>query len=131
MPSRATTFGNLSEAIGPDAARTLLAFFDGQQPTLYVPGCYHPGHLLERILGQSAFLRLIAARGDETIMLVHARMEPERRAGAVYRGMRAGLSTREIAEQIGCSYRRVRQIETAIRAGAPLTAIARADGVTA
>jgi len=132
MPSsRATSFSNLAAAIGPDAARTLLAFFDGQQPTLYVPGCYHAGHLLERILGQFAFLRLVACYGGETFSLVNATMDAERRVGAVYRGMRAGLTTRQIAEQEGISYRRVRQIEVAIRGDGPLTSHARAEAVTA
>ena len=127
MPSRQTSFNSLAAAIGPDAARTLLAFFDGQQPTLYVPGCYHAGHLLERILGQFAFLRLVANFGGETIMLVNASIDAERRVGAVYRGMRAGLTTAQISGQLGITYRRVRQIEVAIRAGGPLTALARSD----
>ena len=129
--SRVATISNLTEAIGIEGALTLVVFFRGQ-PTLYVPGCYHAGHLLERILGESAFLRMIANYGGETIMLVHASMDAERRAGAVYRGMRSGKSTQQIADEIGITFRRVRQIEAAIRGDGPLTALARnGDGATA
>ncbi len=121
--SRTTAFCNLAEAIGLEAALVLVAFAGGS--TVYAPEKYHVDHLLERVLGETAFLRLVAFAGGETLCLPQAGMEPERRVGAVYRGMRAGLSTRQIADGLGCTYRRVRQIEVAIRNGAPLTALAR------
>jgi hypothetical protein len=127
--SRVATLSHLVEAIGLEGALTLAAFAGGR--TLYVPECYRPGHLLERLLGEEIFLRMIAAHGGETVMFVHARMDAERRVGAVYRGMRAGLSTQQIADQLGISYRRVRQIEVAIRGDGPLTSLARAEAVTA
>lgn len=127
MPtSRTTTFSALAAAIGPDGALALVAFCDGQ-PTLYVPGCYRAGHLLERLLGEDGFLRMIAAYGGETVCIPQARMDAERRLGAVYRGMRAGKTTGQIADQLGVTYRRVRQLETAIRGSGPLTVLAR-DG---
>lgn len=109
---------------------TLAAFAGGR--TLYVPEKHRPGHLLERLLGEETFLRMIAAHGGETVMFVHARMDAERRLGVVLRGMRAGLTTKQIAAEIGISYRRVRQIEVAIRSGGPLTVLARRnDGQSA
>ncbi len=127
--SRVTTLSNLVAAIGLEGALTLVAFAGGR--TLYVPESYRRGHLLERLLGEETFLRMIAAHGGETVMFAHARMDAERRVGAVYRGMRAGMSTRQIAGQLGISYRRVRQIEVAIRGDGPLTSLARAEAVTA
>lgn len=127
--SRVATISNLTEAIGLEGALTLAAFAGGR--TLYVPERYRPDHLLERLLGEETFLRMIAAHGGETVMFVHARMDAERRVGAVYRGMRAGLTTKQIAAEIGISYRRVRQIEVAIRGDGPLTALARGDSKTA
>lgn len=123
--SRTTAFSALVKAIGLNGALALVAFCDGQ-PTLYVPGCYRSGHLLERVLGEDGFLRLIASYGGETICVPRVHMDAERRLGAVYRGMRAGLSTRQIADQLGITFRRVRQIEVAIRGSGPLTDLARA-----
>lgn len=114
----------LVESIGIECALVLVAFFDGV-PTMYAPEHYRSGHILERVIGEGAFLRLIADFGGETIMLPHPRFDAERRLGAVYRGMRDGLTTRQIAEQIGISYRRVRQIEVAIKAEGALTTAAR------
>jgi hypothetical protein len=122
--SKFLQFERLAEAVGPGAALSLVAFYDGL-PTVYVPGIYRPGHLLERVLGEAGFLRMVAAFGGETVCLPRARLEAERRAGAVYRGMRNGLSTAAIADQTGITRRRVRQIETAIKGGEPLTAAAR------
>lgn len=114
----------LVESIGIECAMVLVAFFDGV-PTMYVPERYRSGHILVRVIGEVAFLRLIADFGGETIMLPHPRFDAERRLGAVYRGMRDGLTTRQIAEQLGISYRRVRQIEVAIKAEGALTTAAR------
>lgn len=114
----------LVESIGIGSALALVAFFDGVR-TAYIPERYLSGHILERVVGEVAFLRLIADFGGETIMVPRPKFDAERRLGAVYRGMRDGLTTRQIAKQIGISYRRVRQIEVAIKAGSPLTTHAR------
>ena len=123
MP-RQVQLARLVDAVGPNAGLTLVAFF-GDRPTVYVPGQYRPGHLLERVLGEDGFLRLVANFGGETITLPRAHFDAERRLGAVYRGMKAGLTTRQIAAAVGISYRRVRQIEVAIKSGEPLTESAR------
>ena len=121
--SRHAKFTRLAESIGVDAALTLAAFFRGQ-PTLYVPEFHRCGHLIECVVGQPAFLRLIAAYGGETICLPKVCTEAEQRAGAVYRALLKGQSTAEIAALLGISQRRCRQIEVAIGAGGPLTALA-------
>lgn len=126
--SRFATISNLIEAIGIDGALTLVAFAGGR--TLYVPERYRPDHLLERLLGEAVFLRLIAFVGGETLCVPQAGMDPERRLGAVLRGMRSGQTTQQIADQLGITFRRVRQIEVAIRTGGPLTALAKKDGAT-
>ncbi len=125
MPSFHVEFTRLAEGIGIDAALTLVAFCDGA-PTLYIPGFYRAGHILERVLGDAGFLHLIASFGGETICMPRLNLDAERRIGAVYRGMKAGQSTRKIADGLGISYRRVRQIEVAIKSGQPLTTTARA-----
>lgn len=124
MPSRHVEFTRLAEAIGIDTALALVGFCDGT-PTLYVPGFYRAGHILERVLGDAGFMRLIASFGGETICMPRLSLDAERRLGAVYRGMKAGQSTRQIADRIGVSYRRIRQIEVAIKSGGPLTVTAR------
>jgi hypothetical protein len=121
--SRVATLASLVQAIGLEPALVLVAWAGGK--TVFVPEKYRAGHLLERVLGESAFLGLIAGYGGETLSLTQSTMDPERRLGAVMRGMRAGLTTRQIADQIGVTFRRVRQIETAIKAGGPLTPLAR------
>lgn len=130
MPSRQVMLSRLVESVGLGSALALAAFFDGVR-TMYVPERYRSGHILERVLGEVAFLRLIADFGGETVMVPRPHFDAERRLGAVYRGMRAGLTTAQIAEQLGITYRRVRQIEVAILAGGPLTALARSDSGTA
>lgn len=124
MPSRHVEFARLVECIGLQPALALVAFCDGAR-TLYVPGCYRAGHILERVVGESSFLSLIAGFGGETIAMPSVRMDAERRLGTVYRGMRDGMTTQQIADQIGISYRRVRQIEVSIKAGGLLTTAAR------
>lgn len=123
MP-RQVQLARLVDAVGPDAGLTLVAFF-GDRPTFYCPERYRPGHLLERVLGTDGFLRLVVSFGGETVMLPRARFEAERRLGAVYRGLRDGLTARQIADRLGISYRRVRQLELAIRGDGPLTESAR------
>jgi hypothetical protein len=114
----------LVESVGLGPALAFAAFFDGVR-TAYIPEHYRSGHILERVLGEVAFLRLIADFGGETVMVPRPHFDAERRLGAVYRGMRDSLTTKQIAEQIGISYRRVRQIEVAIKAGGTLTTAAR------
>ena len=124
MPSRQVQLARLVDSLGIEAALVLVAFF-GDRPTFYCPERYHAGHILERVLGEYGFLRLIAAHGGETVEIPRARFEAERRLGAVYRGLRDGLTARQIADRLGISYRRVRQIEVAIKSGGPLTTTAR------
>ncbi len=123
MPSR-LEFTRLAEAIGINAALALVAFCDGA-PTIYAPAQYRKNHILERVLGEDGFLRLIASFGGETVCMPRLAVDAERRLGAVYRGMRDGLTTRQIADRLGISYRRVRQIEVAIKGTGPLTTTAR------
>ena len=126
MPSsHHVEFTRLAEGIGIDAALTLVGFFDGM-PTAYIPGYRRAGHILERVLGEAGFLRLIASFGGETLSMPSLNLDAERRLGAVYRGMKAGQSTRQIADRLGVSFRRVRQLEVAIKSGGPLTVTAKA-----
>jgi hypothetical protein len=126
MPSpRLSAFSALAEAIGPDAALELVGFAGGH--TLYAPEKYTPGHLLERVIGEAGFLRLISSYGGETLTIPQTRIDAARRIGAVYRGSRTGLTTRQIASELGITFRRVRQLEVAIKAGGPLTPLARSQ----
>jgi hypothetical protein len=108
MPAE-SAFANLAEEIGADNALRLIAFA-GDRPTLYAPEHYRPGHILEHVLGEDGFLRLIAARGGETISLPGVAMAPARRLGIVHRGLRRGLPLAAIAAEAGCTPRRVKQI---------------------
>lgn len=114
----------LSDAIGPIPAMVLGAFFEASE-SVYVPEHYQPGHILERILGEHAFLRLIASYGGETLSLPAMRFDAERRMGLVYRLSRRGLNRHEIAELTGLCWQRIKQIEASISSGKPLTQIAR------
>jgi hypothetical protein len=114
----------LTECLGIEGALSLVAFYDGV-PTMYVPECYRAGHLLERVVGEDGFLALIANFGGETVGIPRAHFDPERRIGAVYRALRGGLTTSQIAGKLGISPRRVRQIAVEIEAGRPLTIAAR------
>ena len=103
---------------------TLCAFCESSV-NLYVPGLYLPGHMLERVLGESAYLALIANFGGETIFPPAMRFEQERRLGLIYRLTRRGLSNSEIAERTEIGSPRIRQIQAAIAGGKPLTQLAR------
>jgi hypothetical protein len=117
-------FEQLANAIGALPALTLCAFCESSV-NLYVPGLYQPGHMLERVLGESAYLALIANFGGETIFPPAMRFEQERRLGLIYRLTRRGLSNSEIAERTEIGSPRIRQIQAAIASGKPLTQLAR------
>jgi hypothetical protein len=121
---RTVALERLAECLGLERALVLTAFFSGR-PTFYVPEKFHQGHLLGRVVGEDGFLALIRDFGGETVELPQANFQPEIRLGLVYRGMKAGQTTHQIADQIGISWRRVRQIERLIESGQALTAAAK------
>lgn len=121
---RTVALERLAESLGIERALALVAFYDGK-PTAYIPDRYRHGHILERVVGEAGFLSLVAHFGGETIEIPKVRFEPERRLGAVYRAKKAGRTTREIADELAISWRRVRQIELLIESGGPLTPAAR------
>ncbi len=114
----------LSEQIGVTKALSLLAFFENTR-TIYVPGYYEAGHLLERIVGTEAFLKLIASFGYETISLPAARFNRERRTGLVFDLHRRGTKISDIALIVRISERRVYQLVDLIESSQPLTPSAR------
>lgn len=117
-------FQDLADAIGALPAMTLCAFCESSA-SLYVPNFHQPGHMLERVLGESAYLQLIAHFGGETICLPAMRFEQERRLGLIYRLTRRGLSNYEIAKRTDIGSPRILQVQAAIASGKPLTQLAR------
>lgn len=105
-------------------ALTLCAFQE-HSLNLYVPERYLPGHMLERVLGESAFLRLIANYGGETVTIPRVRLDKVRRLGHIYRMTRRGLQIEQIAQELGITPQRVNQVQADLAGAAPLTHLAR------
>jgi hypothetical protein len=123
-------FSELANAIGALPALTLCAFNESSL-SLYVPERYIPGHLLERVLGQSAFLDLIRAFGSETIFPPSMHLNEVRRTGLICQLTRRGLSSQQIAALTDIGPARVRQVQIAFLNGAPMTQLARAENMKA
>lgn len=122
-------FDRLAQEIGPLHAMTLCAFHrghgGGSNDALYVPGFYTQGHLIERVIGQAAFLRLIAGFGGESIVFPTMLLNSTRVLGEVRRRTQRGASTQEIANALGRSYRNIRRIQVELTKTGPLTDLAR------
>lgn len=123
-------FTRLADAIGAMPAMVLCAFCESSL-SLYVPERYIPGHLLERVLGESAYLALIANYGGETIFLPSMHLTEVRRAGLICQLTRRGLSSQQIAALTDIGPARVRQVQIAFLNGAPMTQLARSENTKA
>lgn len=95
--------------------------FASESESFYIPECYSSGHVLERLLGEAAFLGLIANFGGETIQAPSMRLDNVRNIGKVYRLSRQGLSAREIEARSGLGYRNIKYIQQRIERGHPLS----------
>ena len=123
-------FTRLADAIGAMPAMVLCAFCESIL-SLYVPARHIPGHLLERVLGESAFLDLIRNYGGETIFLPSMRLDEVRRTGLICQFSRRGFSSSQIAALTDIGPARVRQVQIAFLNGAPMTQLARAENMKA
>lgn len=121
-----TMFLKISDAIGPLPAMVFCAFASAKK-TFYVPESYIPGHVLERLLGEDAFLSMIANFGGETIMAPSMRLDEVRNLGIVYTLTRRGLSAQEIESQTGLQYRNIKLLQQRIKSNRPLTELAAAS----
>lgn len=118
-----TAFLRLSDAIGPVPALVFCAFASAAK-TFYVPETYIAGHILERLLGEDSFLKMIANFGGETIMIPAMRLDEIRHLGLVYRMSKRGYTAQQIEQGSGLAYRNIRLIQAKIKSGRPLTKLA-------
>lgn len=95
--------------------------FASESKSFYIPEAYTPGHVLVRLLGEDAFLGLIANFGGETICVPSMRLDNIRNLGKVYRLSRQGLSAREIEAVSGLGYRNIKYIQARIESNQPLS----------
>ena len=114
-----TFFERLAETIGPTPAMTLCAFASAR-PTLYIPDNYTAGHILERLLGENAFLSLVANFGGETFTPPAMMLQPVRALGKVYALTRAGLTAQQIADPTGLGYRNIKHLQKRLASNEPL-----------
>lgn len=109
-------FERLAEAVGPGAALKICAFY-GQGPcSLYVPESLPKTHRLSNLIGEEAFLWLIASFGGQTIFVPRLScLDTLRRAGAIAKLTLHGVPASVIADSVNLSERRVKDIADQLR----------------
>lgn len=107
-------FGKLAALVGLEGALLLRAWCGGQQ--LSVPRRVDTGHILCRLLGESAFRRLVEVFGPDGLLFVPAvELSAVRRAGTVFRLSAVGLGARPIAQYANCTERQVQRLQSHLR----------------
>ncbi len=101
-------FEALAADIGAGPALQLCAFFSGR--SCYVPEEFRPDHTFCKLLGEHAFLKLIATRGGETLNPPALDLKPLRNAGKVLLLSRHKLPVRTVANIVGLTPRRISQL---------------------
>ncbi|TXH46065.1 MAG: hypothetical protein E6Q92_02535 [Burkholderiaceae bacterium] len=92
----------------------LRAWAGGQQ--LSVPRKVDQGHILCRLLGESAFRRLVEAHGPDGLLFVPAcRLDAVVRTGVIHRLGAVGLGSRPISQYAGCTERQVQRLQSHLR----------------
>lgn len=100
---------DLCAAIGFTATMRLVALRPGY--TLLVPVEYHPGSPLEKIVGESAMVRLVQDFGGERFAIPQlAEFDNLRLLPGLARRLSAGESPREIARVVGLTEQHVRRL---------------------
>lgn len=121
-------FRKLADVIGADGALLLIAFAGGR--LVFIPGKPDTDHILTRLLGKEAFERLQEVYGYEGLNIPSVDLLPVRRLGRVFRLIKSGIPSYEIAETVGITTRQVQRILAHLRAGGRLFALGK-DGTTA
>lgn len=110
MEPKNTILDDICADIGYTATTVLVAWYGGT--VLYVPRIPHPEHPLSKLLGKSAFSRLVRAVGDERDIFI-----PKNVISARYERWRdirnlsvAGKTPSEIAEKVSMSVEQVNNI---------------------
>lgn len=110
MELRNTTLDDISAVIGFSATMRLATWF-GDNNNLYVPIAIDETHILVRLLGMPAAQRLCATWPGEHLAVPRLRdHEDDLRKRNVARFIEKGFGTREIANILRVSERRVQQI---------------------
>lgn len=103
---------DISAEIGFTATSTLAAWFGGSN--LYVPGKADPEHAVAKMIGFSAFRRLVECFGSETLWLPDDDRGPDRRDRLICSAFAEGKGAKTISGMTGLSERRVNQIRIAL-----------------
>jgi hypothetical protein len=101
MSSTWVSLVRLGELIGPEGARILCTYLGGL--SLYVGKV--PSAALVSLIGQDAATTLCAAFHGEEILLPSELIRRPPIKEQVIACLRAGLSHREVAQQVGCTQR--------------------------
>jgi len=103
-------FQRVSDQVGGAAALRIHAFFGGLGGSLYIPEQATEGHILEKLLGRSAFIRLVAAYRGQTLPVARLNLDPLRNAGKIWALHRQNVSKTTIAGLLGVTKARVSQV---------------------
>lgn len=119
-------FDRLSDIIGPFPALTFCAFASSRK-TFYIPESYVQGHIIERVLGETAFLSLIKNFGGEIINVPTMRLDNVRTVGTVYALTRRGMNAQAIEQETGLGYRNVKRLQQLIASGGALSELGKSE----
>ena len=124
MDIKNTTLDDISAVIGFSATLRLAAWF-GDGSNLYIPKVLEEGHLLVKLIGNSAAKKLSEEWGSETLSIPRLRnYEDDVKRRTIGRMLERGFGWREISVFMRMSERRVQQICRELEAAGLINVVA-------
>lgn len=106
---------DLGAELGYTAASTLAAWFAGM--SLYIPAKFDEKHPIAKVIGNSAYKKLVEEYGGEILCLPDGRQEIiDRRDREIALALARGDTTEDVAKRTGLTQRRVQQIRVQLEA---------------
>jgi hypothetical protein len=103
----------LADVVGFEGAVYLSAWFGQRQ--IYVPTTASDDHLLQKVIGEQAFSKLVKEHGGEYLDVPPIEAPAMRQAGLVHRLTAKGVSAADVAHVTGICPRSVRLIRKQLR----------------